>query len=55
VAGDILLGPRDRRHWHGATPDSSMSHVAIQEALDGTNVTRIEQATDDDCLAGRTR
>ena len=42
VAGDILLCPQVRRHWHGATPESSMTHVAIEEALDGTNV-RIEQ------------
>jgi len=53
AAGDILLCPRDRRHWHGATPESSMSHVAIQEALDGTNVTWMEKVTDDDYLAGR--
>ena len=53
AAGDILLCPRDRRHWHGATPDSSMTHVAIQEALDGTNVTWMEKVTDDEYLAGR--
>src|SRR5213592_648392 len=53
AAGDILLCPRDRRHWHGATPDSSMSHVAIQEALDGTNVTWMEKVTDEEYLAGR--
>jgi quercetin dioxygenase-like cupin family protein len=54
-AGDILLCPRDRRHWHGATPDSSMSHVAIQETLDGTNVTWMEKVTDDEYLAGPPR
>jgi len=53
AAGDILLCPRDRRHWHGATPDSSMTHIAIQEALDGTNVTWMEKVTDDEYLAGR--
>jgi quercetin dioxygenase-like cupin family protein len=55
VPGDILLCPRERRHWHGATPESSMSHVAVQEALDGTNVTWMEQVTDDDYLAGPPR
>ncbi len=55
AAGDILLCPRDRPHWHGATPESSMSHVAIQEALDGTNVTWMEKVTDDEYLAGRSR
>ncbi len=53
AAGDILLCPRDRRHWHGATPESSMTHVAIQEALDGTNVTWMEKVTEDEYLAGR--
>ncbi len=53
TAGDILLCPRDRRHWHGATPDSSMTHVAIQEALDGTNVTWMAKVSDDEYLAGR--
>jgi quercetin dioxygenase-like cupin family protein len=55
ATGDILLCPRDRRHWHGATPESSMSHVAIQEALDGTNVTWMEKVTDEEYLAGRPR
>ena len=55
VVGDILLCPRDRRHWHGATPESSMSHVAIQEALDGTNVTWMERVSDEEYLAGRPR
>ena len=54
-AGDILLCPADRPHWHGATPDSSMTHVAIQESLDGTMVTWMEQVTDDEYLAGRSR
>ena len=51
--GDILLCPRNRRHWHGATPESSMSHVAIQEAVDGKNVTWMEHVTDEEYLAGR--
>ena len=52
-AGDIVLCPRETRHWHGATPDAAMSHVAIQEVLDGTNVTWMEHVTDDEYLAGR--
>lgn len=52
AAGDILLCPRDRRHWHGATPESSMTHIAIQESLDGSNVTWMEQVTDEQYLAG---
>jgi quercetin dioxygenase-like cupin family protein len=55
AAGDILLCPRGRRHWHGATPESSMTHVAIQEIMDGTNVTWMEHVTDDEYLIGPTR
>ena len=55
AAGDILLCPQNRPHWHGATPDSSMTHVAIQEALDGTNVTWMQHVTDDEYLAGPSR
>jgi quercetin dioxygenase-like cupin family protein len=55
AAGDILLCPRDRPHWHGATPDSPMTHVAIQEAFDGTNVTWMDKVTDDEYLAGPPR
>lgn len=53
AAGDILLCPADRRHWHGATPDTAMTHIAIQEALDGTNVTWMEPVSDDRYLTGR--
>ncbi|MFV0259369.1 MAG: cupin domain-containing protein [Acidimicrobiales bacterium] len=53
AAGDVLLCPPDRPHWHGATPDGPMTHVAIQEALDGTNVVWMHQVTDDEYLAGR--
>jgi quercetin dioxygenase-like cupin family protein len=52
AAGDILLCPADRPHWHGATPESSMTHVAIQESLDGTMVTWMDQVTDEEYLAG---
>jgi quercetin dioxygenase-like cupin family protein len=53
AAGDILLCPPNQRHWHGATPESSMTHVAIQEALDGSNVTWMEPVTEEQYLAGR--
>jgi 4-carboxymuconolactone decarboxylase len=38
--GDIAWTPPGVRHWHGATPESAMTHVAIAEALDGQNVGR---------------
>ena len=51
--GDIVLCPPDRPHWHGATPESSMTHVAIQEAVNGTNVTWMGKVTDAEYLSGR--
>ena len=51
-AGDIIWCAPGRRHWHGATPDSAMSHIAIQEALDGKVVTWMEQVSEDDYRAG---
>jgi quercetin dioxygenase-like cupin family protein len=50
-AGDILWCPADRKHWHGATPHEGMTHIAIQEALDGKNVTWMEHVTDEEYLA----
>ena len=54
ATGDILLCPADRPHWHGATPDGPMTHIAIQETVDGTNVTWMDPVTDDQYLARRT-
>ena len=45
-AGDIMLCPADKPHWHGATPDAAMTHIAIQEAKDGSPVTWMEKVTD---------
>ena len=39
------------KHWHGATATTGMSHIAIQEALDGSAVYWMEQVTDYDYLA----
>jgi len=36
--GDVVRIPPNTRHWHGAGPDSAMTHLAIQEALDGRTV-----------------
>jgi quercetin dioxygenase-like cupin family protein len=33
--GDIIWFAPDEKHWHGATPATAMTHIAIQEALDG--------------------
>ena len=53
-AGDQLWCPPDRKHWHGATPTSAMTHIAIQEAENGSPVTWMEHVTDEDYLAGST-
>lgn len=46
--GDTVWFPAGERHWHGAAPDVAMSHVAIQEVVDGSAVTWMEQVTDED-------
>ena len=50
-AGDILWCPAEHRHWHGATPHEAMSHIAIQESLNGTPVTWMEHVTEAEYLA----
>jgi quercetin dioxygenase-like cupin family protein len=45
-AGDTVWIPPGEKHWHGASPTSAMSHIAMQEALDGTHVTWMEHVTD---------
>jgi quercetin dioxygenase-like cupin family protein len=51
--GDVVWCPPNQRHWHGATPESAMTHIAIQESLDGSPVTWMEKVTDEDYLKGR--
>src|SRR5213082_736180 len=51
-AGDVIWCPPDQRHWHGATPTTAMTHIAIQESLNGSPVTWMEHVTDDEYLKG---
>jgi quercetin dioxygenase-like cupin family protein len=51
-AGDIIWCPPEHKHWHGATPISPMTHIAIQEAKDGKVVTWMEKVTDEEYLKG---
>lgn len=44
--GDVVWFPPGEKHWHGATATTAMSHIAIQEALDGNTVTWMEKVTD---------
>jgi len=45
--GDVVWFPPGERHWHGATPTTAMTHIAIQEALDGKVVDWMEKVTDE--------
>jgi quercetin dioxygenase-like cupin family protein len=45
--GDVVWFPPGEKHWHGATPTSAMTHIAIQEALNGKPVDWMEKVTDE--------
>ena len=45
--GDVVWFPPDLRHWHGATPATAMTHIAIQESLDGKVVDWMERVSDE--------
>ena len=53
--GDVVWFPPGEKHWHGATATTAMGHIAIQEKLDGSPVTWMEQVADADYLAGARR
>jgi quercetin dioxygenase-like cupin family protein len=44
--GDVVWFEPGEKHWHGATATTGMSHIAIQEKLDGKAVEWLEQVTD---------
>lgn len=44
--GDVVWFPPEVKHWHGASPKTGMSHIAIQESLDGKVVEWMEHVTD---------
>lgn len=46
--GDIVWIPPLVKHWHGASADEAMSHLAVAEALDGNVVTWMEKVSDED-------
>jgi 4-carboxymuconolactone decarboxylase len=45
--GDVVAIAANEKHWHGAAPQTAMSHIAIQEALDGKVVEWLEKVTDE--------
>ena len=46
-AGDVVWFAPGEKHWHGASPTNGMTHVAIQEALNGSPVDWLEHVTDE--------
>ncbi|MFL5508059.1 MAG: cupin domain-containing protein [Gemmatimonadaceae bacterium] len=45
--GDVVWFAPGEKHWHGASPTMAMTHIAIQEALDGKAVDWMEKVTDE--------
>jgi quercetin dioxygenase-like cupin family protein len=45
-AGDVIWIPPGEKHWHGGSPTTGMTHLAIQESLDGKTATWMEPVTD---------
>jgi quercetin dioxygenase-like cupin family protein len=45
--GDVIWFPPGEKHWHGATPTTAMTHIAIQEAVDGKVVDWMEHVSDE--------
>jgi quercetin dioxygenase-like cupin family protein len=50
--GDVVWCPPKEKHWHGATPTTAMTHIAIQEQLDGRVVEWLENVSDEQYEAG---
>ena len=51
-AGDVIWFAPGRKHWHGATPTSAMTHIAVTEALEGKLAEWMEKVTDEEYLVG---
>jgi quercetin dioxygenase-like cupin family protein len=45
--GDVVWFPPGEKHWHGATPTTAMTHIAIQESRDGKVVDWLEHVSDE--------
>jgi quercetin dioxygenase-like cupin family protein len=48
--GDVVWFEPNEKHWHGASPTTGLTHLAIQEQLDGKAVEWMEQVSDDQYL-----
>ena len=49
--GDVISCPANEKHWHGATRTTAMTHIAIQEALNGRVVEWMEKVSDEEYTA----
>ena len=45
--GDVVWFPPGLKHWHGATPTTAMTYIAIQESLNGKNVDWMDKVSDE--------
>ena len=50
--GDVVSCPPEEKHWHGARTTTAMTHIAIQEALDGKVVEWMEKVSDEQYQSG---
>ena len=50
-AGDVVTCPPGKKHWHGGTDKTSVTHIAIQELINGKNVDWLEHVTDEQYLS----
>jgi quercetin dioxygenase-like cupin family protein len=50
--GDVVRFSPGEKHWHGAAPTTAMTHIAVQEQLDGKPVDWLEKVSDQQYMAG---
>jgi len=53
--GDVVWFPPGEKHWHGAAASTAMTHIAMQEALNGSPVDWMEKVSDEQYAAGSMR
>ena len=51
ATGDVIWTPAGVKHWHGATAADGMTHIAIQDSVDGNPVDWCEHVTDEQYLS----
>jgi quercetin dioxygenase-like cupin family protein len=48
--GDVVWIPPDKKHWHGATAETTMTHIAIHDELKGNDIDWLKHVTDEEYL-----